>query len=130
LTAPSERHPSEAADGRLEHVCQTAIDGRRAVQKLTAWSHRFKFSESELQILSYLSSAVGLGIDQTTLAASLAFSPPQVSACVEKLRARGLIANHEARGDRRRRLWQLSADGIAMLQQVATVAHESREAAA
>jgi hypothetical protein len=99
LTAPNARYLREAADGRLEHVCQTAIDGRRAVRKLTQLSGRFEMSESELQILSCLSRSIGAGLDQTTLAASLAFSPPQVSACVEKLRTRGLIAHHEVPGD-------------------------------
>jgi DNA-binding MarR family transcriptional regulator len=118
------------AGGRLDHVCQAAIIGRRAARQLSQWSERFELSESELQILSCLSRSAGLGVDQTTLAAGLAFSPPQVSACVEKLRARGLIVHREAPGDRRRRLWQLSADGLAILQQVVRAAGESREAAA
>jgi DNA-binding MarR family transcriptional regulator len=100
------------------------------MRQLSQWSERFELSESELQILFCLSQSVGPGVDQTTLAAGLAFSPPQVSACVEKLRARGLIVHHEARGDRRRRLWQLSSDGFAILQQVERAAGESREAAA
>jgi DNA-binding MarR family transcriptional regulator len=130
LTAPSTQFRGDIADGRLEHVCQTAIVGRRAVRQLSQWSERFELSESELQILSCLGGSIGSGVDQTTLATGLAFSPPQVSACVEKLRARGLIVHHEARGDRRRRLWQLTADGIAILQQVVRVAGDSREAAA
>jgi DNA-binding MarR family transcriptional regulator len=130
LTAPSARYPSEAADGRLDHVCKTAIDGRLAVRMLSHWSEQFELSESELQILSCLSRSIEPGVDQTTLSTSLAFSPPQVSACVEKLRVRGLIAQHEASGDRRRRLWQLSAEGTVMLQQVVNASGESREAAA
>ena len=43
---------------------------------------------------------------------------------------RGLIVHREANGDRRRRLWQLSADGIAIVQKVVTAADVSREAAA
>jgi DNA-binding MarR family transcriptional regulator len=130
LTAPRAQFPEDAADRRLEQVCQTAIVGRRAVRQLSQWSERFELSESELQILSCLSRSAALGVDQTTLAAGLAFSAPQVSACVEKLRARGLILHHEARGDRRRRLWQLSEDGFALLQQIMKAAGASREAAA
>jgi DNA-binding MarR family transcriptional regulator len=130
LTALSPQYPGEAAGGRLDDLCQTAIDGRRAVRKLTQWSEWSDLSESELQILCCLSRSIGPGVDQTTLAASLAFSPPQVSACVEKLRTRGLIAQQEATGDRRRRLWQLSADGTAILQKVVIATGESREAAA
>jgi DNA-binding MarR family transcriptional regulator len=100
------------------------------VRILTQWSERFELSESELQILSCLSRSIGAGVDQTTLAASLAFSPPQVSGCVEKLHTRGLIAQQEASGDRRRRLWQLSGNGAAILQKVLIAAGESREAAA
>ena len=130
MTAPSAPYPGDAAGGQLDHVYQAAIVGRRAIRQLSQWSERFELSESELQILVCLSRSAGPAVDQTTLAAGLAFSPPQVSACVEKLRARGLIVHHEARGDRRRRLWQLSSDGLAILQQVERAAGESREAAA
>jgi DNA-binding MarR family transcriptional regulator len=130
LTAPNVRHSGNAAVGRLEFVCQTAIEGRRAARVLARWAERFQLTESELQILCCLCGLVGPGVDQTTLAAQLALSPPQVSACVEKLRARGLIANHESCGDRRRRLWQSSANGRLLLQEIVQAAGESREAAA
>ena len=130
LTAPSVQFRGDIAYGRLDQVCQAAIVGRRAARQLSRWSERFELSESELQILFCLSRSAESGVDQTTLAAALAFSPPQVSACVEKLRLRGLIVHYEARGDRRRRLWQLSAEGSAVLQQVVRAAGESREAAA
>jgi DNA-binding MarR family transcriptional regulator len=130
LTAPNARHSVDAAGDQLEHVCQTAIDGRRAVRLLARWAERFQLSESELQILWCLCAVVGPGVDQTTLAAQLALSPPQVSVCVEKLRARGLIMNQEARGDRRRRLWQSSAKGNSVLEEIVQAAGASREAAA
>jgi DNA-binding MarR family transcriptional regulator len=130
LTAPNARHSVDAAGDQLEHLCQTAIDGRRAVRMLARWAERFQLSESELQILWCLCSVVGPGVDQTTLAAQLAWSPPQVSACVEKLRARGLIVTCEARGDRRRRLWQSSANGCSVLQGIVQADGASREAAA
>jgi DNA-binding MarR family transcriptional regulator len=130
LTAPNARHSVDAAGDQLERVCQTAIDGRRAVRLLARWAERFQLSESELQILSCLCAVVGPGVDQTTLATQLALSPPQVSACVEKLRARGLILACEARGDRRRRLWQSSAIGSGVLQEIAQADSPSREAAA
>jgi len=90
LTAPSAHFPGDAADRRLEHVCQTAIVGRRAVRQLSQWSERFELSESELQILSCLSRSAALGIDQTTLAAGWLFTPAGERLC-EKLRARGWI---------------------------------------
>jgi DNA-binding MarR family transcriptional regulator len=141
LTAPSGRNSGDAADGGLGrlsggldcHVgqlCQAAIDGRRAVRTLVQWSERFQLGESEFQILWCLSSVSAPGVDQTSLAARLALSPAQVSACVEKLRVRGLIVHGEVRGDRRRHLWQLSAAGNDTLQKVVQAAGESREAAA
>jgi DNA-binding MarR family transcriptional regulator len=130
LTAPTARHSEDAAGDKLEHLCQAAIDGRRAVRMLARWAERFQLSESELQILWWLCGTDGPGVDQTTLAAQLALSPPQVSACVERLRARGLIVNYEARSDRRRRLWQSSANGSGVLREFMQTASASREAAA
>jgi DNA-binding MarR family transcriptional regulator len=100
------------------------------VRLLARWAERYQLSESELQILWCLCGVVGPGVDQTTLATQLALSPPQVSVCVEKLRARGLIVTCEARGDRRRRLWQLSAIGSSVLQEITQADSASREAAA
>jgi DNA-binding MarR family transcriptional regulator len=97
---------------------------------LARWAEQFQLSESELQILWCLCGVVGPGVDQTTLATQLALSPPQVSACVEKLRSRGLIVICEPRGDRRRRLWQSSAGGSSVLQQIVQAAGASREVAA
>jgi DNA-binding MarR family transcriptional regulator len=111
-------------------MCQTAIDGRRAVRLLARWARRFQLSESELQILWCLCGVVGPGVDQTTLATQLALSPPQVSACVEKLRARELIVACDARGDRRRRLWQSSASGSSVVEEIVQAASASREIAA
>jgi DNA-binding MarR family transcriptional regulator len=130
LKAPSAQYLGDATEGCLEHMCQTAIDGRRAARTLTQWAERFELSESELQIVRSLSTTAGPGVDQTTLATGLALSPPQVSACVERLCRRGLIALRESQGDRRRRMWQLTAHGIAVLQEVEMAAGESREAAA
>jgi DNA-binding MarR family transcriptional regulator len=130
MTALNAQYSGDAADRQFGYVCQTAIDGRRAARSLMQWSERFQLSESELQILWCLCSAPGKGVDQTTLAHQLALSPPQVSACVEKLRGRGLIVIHETVGDRRRRLWQPSANGRFMLRDIVHAAGESTEAAA
>ena len=130
MTAPYARSLRNATDGSFSCLCQTAIEGRRAVRQLTLYSERFQLSESELQILWCLCGTAGTGVDQTTLAALLALSPPQVSACVEKLRGRGLIVNNEVEGDRRRRLWQPSANGRFMLRDIVHSAGESMEAAA
>jgi DNA-binding MarR family transcriptional regulator len=114
----------------VARTCETAIDGRRAIRTLGQWSARVQLSEPELQILWLLHEAAGGGVDQTTLATRLAFSPAQVSACVEKLRVRGCISHHEAAGDRRRHLWQLAANGSNALQNFVQVAGESLDSGA
>jgi DNA-binding MarR family transcriptional regulator len=134
LTASSARNSEDAGDhGSAFHVgqiCQAAIDGRRAVRILAQFSEPLQLSESEFQILWCLSSLAAPGVDQTTLATRLALSAPQVSACVEKLRVRGLIVHGEGGGDRRRHLWRLSAVGLEVLHRVVQAAGEAREAAA
>ena len=104
------------ADGAdvVGQMCQATIVGRRAVKWLGALAKQFDLSEPELEILWCLAGAA-CGVDQTTLAATVVFSQAQVSACVEKLRVRGLIAHHEAPGDRRRHLWQLTGEASELL---------------
>jgi DNA-binding MarR family transcriptional regulator len=107
-----------------------AADGRNAVRALAPWSGLLELSEAELQILWALRVASTQAVDQTTVATQLVLSPALVSACIEKLRLRGLIAHQQVGGDRRRHLWQLSADGRQALQRVVQAAGGSREAAA
>jgi len=73
-----------------------------------------------------LRSGDGGGFDQTTLARRLAYSTAQVSATVEKLRARGWISQQASGGDRRRNLWRLSADGASAFATMLQAAHELR----
>lgn len=120
----------ETQIGAVGQTCQTAIDGRRAARILAQWAEPFQFSEPELQILWCLQASMSRGVDQTTLATRLAFSPAQVSACVEKLRARGMISHQEVPGDRRRRLWQCSERGNEVMRNIVQAAGMSREAAA
>jgi DNA-binding MarR family transcriptional regulator len=79
-------------------------------------------SEAEFQLLWRLRTAADDGIDQTALAKSLAFSAAQISASVERLRARGWIVSQSANGDRRRHQWQLSAAGLALVLQMIAAA--------
>jgi DNA-binding MarR family transcriptional regulator len=119
----------------IECACQTIVDGRRASRALAEWARRFELSEPGFQVLWSLREASVSGIDQTTLAQRLALSPAQISATVEQLAAGGLIIQQAVTGDRRRRLWQLSSSGRAvlskMLRDAASLRHEAgREAAA
>jgi DNA-binding MarR family transcriptional regulator len=110
---------------RIGITCRSAADGRRAIRALGEWSERFELSEPEFQILWCLKSASG-GCDQTTIARQLACSPAQISTTVERMRAAGWIAQQSAPGDRRRRLWQLSAQGQALLAEMLRAANELR----
>jgi DNA-binding MarR family transcriptional regulator len=82
------------------------------------WSKRFGLSEAEFQLLWWLRSAPDDGFDQTALASALAFSPAQISASVERLRAQGHIAPTRPVADRRRHHWQLSATGRELIDQM------------
>ncbi len=110
---------------RIGITCRTAADGRRAIRALGEWSQLFELSEPEFQILWCLKSASG-ECDQTTMARKIACSPAQISATVERMRAAGWITQQNAPGDRRRRLWQLSAPGQARLAEMLLAANELR----
>jgi DNA-binding MarR family transcriptional regulator len=105
----------------VEHVdrtCLMAVHGRRAARVVAEWAKRFGLSEPEFQLLWRLRSAPVDGCNQTALAASLAFSPAQISASVERLRALGYLCLSQSSTDRRRRQWQLSSAGRERLDQV------------
>ena len=89
---------SEAAL-RIERMCQAAVEGRLASRSLTLWAKSFDLGEPELQVLWCLHQESSDGVDQTTIARELAFSPAQVSSTVERLRSLRL---DRAAADRRR----------------------------
>jgi DNA-binding MarR family transcriptional regulator len=70
------------------------------------------------QILWRLRLAPNTGFDQTSLANALAFSPAQISASIERLRAKGRICPTSSVADRRRHHWQLSETGCELLDQM------------
>lgn len=124
MTAPLSEFE---AVGNVGRACYAAADGRRAARALSQWCERFDLSEPEFQILWCLrEGTVSGGFDQTTLAKRLAFSAAQVSATVEKLRARGWISQRASDGDRRRNLWHLSAEGGGAIIEMLRVANELR----
>lgn len=109
---------SAELDQQVEHLVQTAADGRRAGKALSAWTRRFHVSEAEFQLLWLLRTSAQVGRTQTTLARELAFSPAQVSVVVERMRERGWIFQHRAAGDRRQHLWCLSLSGRSLLEEM------------
>jgi DNA-binding MarR family transcriptional regulator len=103
---------------RVDNTCRTAVDGRRAVRALAEWSQQFQLGEPEFQVLWCLRASRANGLDQKTLAKLLACSPAQVSATVERLRSHGWISQRQSPGDRRRNLWQLTAGGTQLLDEM------------
>jgi DNA-binding MarR family transcriptional regulator len=106
---------ADAAIRRVGLTCRTAVEGRRAARALAEWARRFTLSEPEFQVLWCLRGEAVEGLDQKALATRLACSPAQVSSTVEQLRARDWIAQRHRPNDRRRHVWQLSAEGTALL---------------
>ena len=118
MAAAEPRSVSEIVVRHIECTCRTVVDGRHAARVLAEWTQRFELGEAEFQVLWCLRSAANEGLDQTTLARKLAISPAQVSAIVERAGARDWIDQQSAASDRRRRLWQLSASGRSLLEQM------------
>jgi DNA-binding MarR family transcriptional regulator len=118
LTASNGSFAESNPTLRVDQACHTAISGRRASRALAEWAKRFGLSEAEFQVLWRLRTPAGLSLDQTALAAELAFSPAQISATVERLKLRGWICAVGAAGDRRRHLWHLTAVGQEVVAQL------------
>jgi DNA-binding MarR family transcriptional regulator len=118
LTAHFSNHDQAAS---VDRACAAAADGRRAARALAKWCESFQLSEPEFQALWLLGSG-SYGVDQSTLARLLVYSPAQISATVERLRARGWISLLSAENDRRRNLWQLTSTGSDVIEDVLTAA--------
>jgi DNA-binding MarR family transcriptional regulator len=120
--ATAARLPADAVIARIGLTCRTASGGRRAVRALAEWAHSFQLTEPDFQVLWCLRLQDIGGLDQTTLARELAYSPAQVSATVERMRAAGWIIQRQTRADRRRHLWQLSESGQRLLNEMLAAA--------
>lgn len=105
----------------IQSACQTGIAGRLAERALSAWVRDRGVTEAEFRVLwsLYHGEAAGAAsdshsvatADQSEFAAQLAVSTAQISAVVERLADRRLIASQIDPADRRRRLWRLSEEG-------------------
>ena len=74
----------------------SAADGRRAARALAQWCERFELSEPEFQVLWCLRDASGERVRSDDVGQTAGIFPAQVSATVERLRARGWISQHAA----------------------------------
>ena len=110
-----------AADEAAQHIertCRAVVGGRRAARVLTSWSRQFDLNEPDFQVLWTLRLVAPECLDQATLAGRLVLSPAQVSATVERLRARSWIVRTPSWNDRRRNLWQLTIQGQRTLERI------------
>ncbi len=77
-------------------------------------------SELHLMVLWQCARSGPDGVNQRTLAELFAVSPAQISALVEQMRREGFIAAHRPPHDRRLQNWHLAAEGLAVLELVAS----------
>jgi DNA-binding MarR family transcriptional regulator len=78
----------------------------------------FELNDTQLLLLWACRDAGSDGIAQKRLAALAGLSTAQVSGLVERMNHRGLIAECANSGDRRRRLWSVTAAGRDRLDQI------------
>lgn len=79
---------------------------------------RWKVNDTEFLVLWLCERAGPDGIAQNELAVAVGASAARMSGLVEDLRGRGLLVSHRSQQDRRRQLWQPTADGTQILHHV------------
>lgn len=78
-------------------------------------------TQAQFSLLWACRQAPPEGLSQNELALSLALSPAHVSGQVEQLRSKGWLAGERRAPDRRKQVWQLTADGNDRLQELLAV---------
>ncbi len=141
-SADSGRGPCAASSSlpaeRVDAACRMAAEGKLAARRIAAWLHGSGINEPEFRLLWLLAggsqaSSAATPCDQAEMAARLVVSPAQVSGAVERLRGAGLLQREHDERDRRRQLWQITAEGKALLLRVVNLVAtlpRAREAAA
>lgn len=142
FTSSSARQEAPSSPARqeveawIETTCQAVIRGRKSSWQVSAWARAVGLSEVEWQLLWLLSGiprqkdgppataveSLEYASHQTELAAKLVVSPAQISACVGRLDAEGLILGRRPQTDRRRQLWRISDRGRSLVERVITMA--------
>lgn len=118
LSPPPCTSPLVASVEEIDSLCEQVVLGRNATRRLKELIGTRDLSEVEFRLLWHLRS--GKKVDQRTLASALGISPAQVSASVEAMRKRRLIASSQDRQDRRRQTWQLAIGGVTLLTSLTT----------
>jgi DNA-binding MarR family transcriptional regulator len=109
---------TDAADRLLRLVYRTGTAARQLRRLLSDRISQWELSDSEILILWLCWQPGKAGRVQGELATALGISPAQTSALVEGLRKRGLLLQERSALDRRRQMWQLTALGETLLNQI------------
>ncbi len=120
------RRPAARISGELVLLVALPLTGGGQFARWANGLNDLSSASLNFRYLWCLKSASGNGSDQTTIARQLACSPAQISATVERMRAGGWITQQNAPGDRRRRLWELSAQGQSLLAEMLRAADQLR----
>lgn len=119
----ADMHGPGAAWARIDRACRLAVAGKLALREIAAWVDGAGVSDTEFRLLWLLAQQLGddspsPALDQSALAERLAVSAAQVSAVIERLRCRELIALVPSETDRRRQLWRLAPAGQSLVRAV------------
>lgn len=109
-------NPSSAEStvaGQWAELTRLLARALRSVQRLSA---DLEIAEAEWLLLWVCSQAGDTGTAQVVFAQALGVSAAQVSTLVERLREQGWLQSERCTQDRRRRLWNLTDEGRAVLQ--------------
>ena len=115
LDSAKEAPPEDRWVGFLLNL---GLVGRGLRRKLEDWLLPFDLGEQEFVTLWLCDRQAAARIAQGELARGVGISAAQMSAVVERLRQRGLIAMECSAHDRRRQIWRLLATGEELLAKV------------
>jgi DNA-binding MarR family transcriptional regulator len=121
LLHPPQGAPAATAGPPLHWAELTELLGRceRSLrEELSSHAVPLGLTQAQFSLLWACRQAPPEGLSQNELAIGLALSPAHVSGQVEQLRAKGWLAGQRRAPDRRRQVWQLTAEGDARLESV------------
>ena len=113
LSPPNDQQP--ALRGWLRLVLQVGTVARAARRQLAGHVAGSELSEQEFLVLWLCDDASLTVRGQGELAEAVGVSPAQMSGLVDRLRRRNLLQFERLGRDRRRQVWQLTAEGQTLL---------------
>jgi DNA-binding MarR family transcriptional regulator len=126
-TACKRAEPLGAAWVELIH--ELSKSHRQVRDALGAVVGRWNLNDTEFLVLWMCERNGPRGIAQNALASAVGASAARISGLVENLRERGLLTSHRSQRDRRRQMWQPTADGLSVLRHVYRALSESHAVA-